>query len=104
MLVPGLLFHLLPQNISLNVCGGPAWVQIWIDFNADGDWDDAGEQVHNAFLGDGPHTIGVTVPAGSAVGTTFARCRISTSGGLLPTGSAEVKVLVIITNEVIIAR
>ncbi|MHC4499129.1 MAG: DUF7901 domain-containing protein, partial [Planctomycetota bacterium] len=92
VVVPPLLFHLLPQTIFLNVCGAPAAgaaVQIWIDYNRDGDWDDAGEQVHNAFLGDGPHNIGVTAPAGSAVGQTFVRCRISTAGGLSPTGQAD---------------
>ncbi|MHC4527950.1 MAG: DUF7901 domain-containing protein, partial [Planctomycetota bacterium] len=82
----------VPATISLNVCGAPAvgaWVQIWIDFNHDEDWDDAGEQVYNANLTDGAYLVTVTAPAGSATGITFARCRISTGGGLLPTGQAS---------------
>ncbi|MHC4474638.1 MAG: DUF7901 domain-containing protein [Planctomycetota bacterium] len=82
----------LPATVSLNVCGAPAvgaWVQIWIDFNKDEDWDDAGEVVYNANLGDGAYLVPVTAPAGSATGLTVARCRISTGGGLLPTGQAS---------------
>jgi hypothetical protein len=75
-------------NISVDVCGGGGVVQIWIDYNGDEDWDDAGEQVHNAWLNDGPHSIPVTAPAGSVQGLTVMRCRISTAGGLLPTGQA----------------
>jgi hypothetical protein len=80
----------VPTTISLNVCGAPAagaWVQIWIDWNGNEIWE-AAEQVHNAMLANGAHLIPVTAPNGSATGITFARCRISSGGGLAPTGPA----------------
>lgn len=67
----------------------------WIDFNHDGDWDDADEQIFADFdLGvvDGVQSLNFTIPQDSGAnvltGTTFARFRISTAGGLLPTGPA----------------
>ncbi|MHC4498101.1 MAG: GEVED domain-containing protein [Planctomycetota bacterium] len=81
----------MPTNISVNVCDAPdagAAVQIWVDWNQDGDWDDAGE-MYNTTLTDGQYLIPMTAPNGSATGITFARCRISTAGGLLPTGQAD---------------
>jgi GEVED domain/Calx-beta domain len=67
----------------------------WVDFNQDGDWDDTGEQIFtNVDLGttNGIQTLNFVVPqdAGSNVltGITFARFRLSTTGGLLPTGAA----------------
>jgi len=68
----------------------------WIDFNQDGDWDDAGEQIFTSYdLGtsDGTQTLSFTVPrdtGGNIVaGTTFARFRVSTAGGLSTTGLAD---------------
>ena len=67
----------------------------WVDFNQDGDWDDLGEQVFTSYdLGtsNGSQTLSFTVPrdtGGNIVyGTSCARFRLSTAGGLLPTGLA----------------
>ncbi len=67
----------------------------WVDFNRDGDWDDAGEQIFNDFdLGttDGIQTLNFTIPLDTGTnvvnGDTFARFRVSTVGGLGVTGSA----------------
>jgi hypothetical protein len=61
----------------------------WIDYNRDGDWDDSGEQVFNGTpLGAGENDLIVAVPAGLDPGTTFARFRFSSAGGLDPTGQA----------------
>src|SRR5262245_37199839 len=63
----------------------------WIDWNRDGDWTDAGEQViTDMALAEGEHTISITVPDLTAVGVgdTFARFRLSTATGLTPTGQA----------------
>ncbi|HUP42200.1 MAG TPA: choice-of-anchor Q domain-containing protein, partial [Thermoanaerobaculia bacterium] len=81
------------------VQGGPATLEVtaspaglldaWIDWNADGDWDDAGEQVFTSeSLAAGANSLGFTVPAGATPGTTFARFRLSSAGGLAPTGFA----------------
>ena len=61
----------------------------WIDFNADGDWDDVGEQVFTAeSLAAGSNALSVAVPLDATTGATFARFRLSSAGGLTPTGSA----------------
>jgi len=59
----------------------------WIDFNADGDWDDDGEQIFtNEPLSAGSNTLSVAVPSGATLGNTFARFRLSPQSDLLPTG------------------
>ncbi|MFO0913884.1 MAG: NF038122 family metalloprotease [Pirellulales bacterium] len=79
------------QSMSLNVTtsqGGK--LDAWIDFNRDGDWVDAGEQILvGRELNSGAQTIAVNVPASAAVGLTFARFRLSSAGGLQPTGAAS---------------
>ena len=72
-----------------------AVLNAWFDFNADGDWDDAGEHV---FAGPGidwrnKHSND-NHPSGATVGSTFARFRVtSTAGysyfGLAPDGEVE---------------
>ena len=56
------------------------YVQMWMDFNSDGDWDDPGEQVIlNERLGELPgdpwQPVSFTVPAGAASGDYQARVR-----------------------------
>jgi hypothetical protein len=61
----------------------------WIDWNADGDWDDAGEQVFaDEPLATGSNTLPLDVPARAVAGETFARLRFSTMRGLRVTGLA----------------
>ncbi|MEX2139953.1 MAG: GEVED domain-containing protein [Pirellulales bacterium] len=75
-------------KVSTPSSAGTAWLDAWIDFNADGDWDDAGERLGGGsiLMHEDFNHIDVTVPAGTPVGTTFARFRISEQGGLDPTG------------------
>src|SRR5690606_22059022 len=65
----------------------------WIDFNRDGDWSDPGEQIFaNTVLVAGVNQLAFQAPPGSQVDSlqsTFARFRVSSNGGLLPTGIAE---------------
>lgn len=62
----------------------------WVDFNTDGDWDDAGEQIFtDEALTAGTNSLSFTVPAAAVVGGTFARFRLDSVGGLLPTGAAS---------------
>ena len=62
----------------------------WIDWNIDGDFLDAGEQVATSLLlAAGPNTLNVTVPCGLASGATYTRFRLSPAGGLPPTGTAS---------------
>jgi len=64
------------------------FINAWVDFNADGDWTDAGEQVFNDIaVVAGANNLSFTAPAG-LVTPTFARYRFDTSGGLTDIGPA----------------
>jgi VCBS repeat-containing protein len=63
----------------------------WIDFNRDGDWDDPHEQIFSSKqLLAGINQLEVTPPLApdTIPGLTYARFRVSSTGGLLPTGLA----------------
>ncbi|MEZ6089918.1 MAG: GEVED domain-containing protein [Pirellulaceae bacterium] len=61
----------------------------WIDFNRDGDWLDTGEQIFaSQQLQPGSNRLAFSVPAGASAGETYARFRVSSGGGLSPTGAA----------------
>jgi len=62
----------------------------WIDFDQNGIWTDSGEQVAtNLAVNSGDNTLSYVIPAGTAPGTKVARFRLSTVGGLAPTGDAN---------------
>lgn len=63
----------------------------WIDFNRDGDWDDAGEQLFtdSVDLNAGPNLVSFVIPAGAGNGETYARFRLSTAGVSDPSGPAD---------------
>ncbi|HQQ04396.1 MAG TPA: GEVED domain-containing protein [Kiritimatiellia bacterium] len=62
----------------------------WMDFNADGDWSDAGENIAASHpLSAGANPFNITVPASAALGPTYARFRFSSGGGLSYTGLAS---------------
>ncbi len=64
------------------------FINAWVDFNADGDWTDAGEQVFtNAAVVPGTNSLSFPAPAG-AVTPTFARYRFDTTGSLTDIGPA----------------
>ncbi|HEX9982148.1 MAG TPA: GEVED domain-containing protein [Thermoanaerobaculia bacterium] len=78
------------SSITLTAGTTGGIVSCWIDFDRDGNWSDAGEQVvTNLALGaNASASPAFSVPAAAAQGTTGLRCRISTLGGLTPTGDA----------------
>ena len=68
---------------------GAGILQGWIDFNNDGDFGDAGEQIlRDRSLVTGTHLFTFAVPASAAVADTYARFRWSLERGLGPRGSA----------------
>jgi hypothetical protein len=88
-LVPG-------EPATLQVTASTAGVlNAWIDWNADGDWDDADEQIAvDRLLAAGVNLLTINVPGRAAAGKTFARFRFSTarglrSNGLAPDGEVE---------------
>ncbi|MFC1910664.1 GEVED domain-containing protein [Chloroflexota bacterium] len=83
------------QSASVNVTSNiPAsvvsYLNAWIDFNTDGDWDDAGEQIITDQQLQGVlQTFNFTVPADANLGVTYARFRANNeTQGIGPTGSA----------------
>lgn len=61
-------------DINTNYVGGNNGVNIWVDWNNDLDFDDAGEIIGNS-SGASAHTISVTMPAMAPVGTYRMRIR-----------------------------
>jgi hypothetical protein len=62
----------------------------WIDFNADGDWLDAGESLFPSgqALVAGVNNLSFAVPAGAVSDRTYARFRCTTTGVTFPQGYA----------------
>jgi hypothetical protein len=75
-------------NVSVSLGGqSRGLLQAWIDFNRDGDWGEANEQIFRDLrLGEGVHVLNFTVPAGAVTGPTFARFRYGWERGIGPTG------------------
>jgi hypothetical protein len=80
--------------ITVTVTGG-GYLDGWIDFNADGDWTDPGEQIFTSLYFDPlepTRTIQVrmpsTIPMPPQGVDSYARFRVSSTGGLRPSGLA----------------
>lgn len=66
-----------------------ARLDAWIDWNHDGDWNDPGEQIFASQpVLAGLNNLNFAVPSAAIGGTSIARFRLSTPGGLAPTGIA----------------
>ena len=77
-------------SMTVLVTGTGGRLNAWIDWNLNGSWNDAGEQLATDLaLSPGSHPLNLTAPAFSAGGTSFARFRLSTQTGLAPTGQAD---------------
>ncbi len=80
----------LPVEITV-VASAAGLLNAWIDFNNDGVWAD-NEQVFTdepVVAGSQSLTSTVSVPTPGSEGDRFARVRLSTAGGLAPTGRAD---------------
>lgn len=65
------------------------YLQVWIDFNRDGDWDDTGEHVVSDLrLGTATTNVPIPIPLTADLGSTFMRVRFGYDRGAdaLPTG------------------
>ena len=59
----------------------------FVDFNRDGDFNDSGEKVvSSSVLAAGLNSLNFVVPGSVVLGTSYARFRFSTAGGLGPNG------------------
>jgi len=79
----------LEATVTVNVQGSAGKLDAWIDFNGDGSWGGPGEQIfasRDVVLDDNDLTF--DVPSFAIAGTTYARFRVSTAGGLGVGGAA----------------
>ncbi|MDD4651151.1 MAG: SdrD B-like domain-containing protein [Methanothrix sp.] len=67
----------------------PGILQAWMDFNGDGDFEDAGEHIaSDQSLSAGETKLDFSVPTDAQVGDTYARLRFCSSSGLASYGLA----------------
>ncbi len=78
------------EIITRNTSGSDAFLQAWLDFNANGTFEASEQIATNLVLPAGTNTLEVNVPSTAAVGTTFARFRYSPTAGLGVGGDADV--------------
>ncbi|MCP4654870.1 MAG: DUF11 domain-containing protein, partial [bacterium] len=69
---------------------GPCNLTAWIDWNRDGDWGEANEELFpgGTALAAGLNPLSVSVPSGAGTGDTYARFRCTTDGAAPITGQA----------------
>ena len=88
-----MLFPSLPQGTSKEIIipvTGEGYLQVWVDWNIDGDFDDAGEQVvTNQSSSGGDLTITVAIPEDATLGASYARIRYSSQENLAASGYAK---------------
>lgn len=68
-----------PLSVSLSNGTADDIVYVWIDYNHNGDFSDAGELVYTSGMGAGPHTTNIAIPAISAnvlLGNARMRVRV----------------------------
>jgi hypothetical protein len=85
---PLLVGTLASVNVSLTSFTGTGKLDAWVDFNKNGAWEPAEKVFNNLTLLSGVNNLSFNVPSNAGVGPTFARFRLSSGGGLLPTGAA----------------
>ncbi len=76
-------------GVTVTVTGVNGLLNAWIDFNENGSFSDAGEQIFSdEAVSASANSLTFAIPATAAGGKTFARFRVSTAGGDNPTGTA----------------
>jgi len=81
VIIPPVILQGSTINITVTASVN-GFLDAWMDFNLDGDWADAGEQIFtNQSLLSGPNILALTVPLASMPGQSYARFRFHTSNG-----------------------
>ena len=82
-----------PYTFTATISGGYSTDQIlvWVDWNEDLDFVDAGEAVYTSAQGVGPHSTSITIPSGASAGNKRMRVRlhdVSTGANSTPCGTS----------------
>jgi chitodextrinase/C1A family cysteine protease len=79
------------STYQLSVHFTPGWAansaRAYIDWNADGDFDDSNETVLNASGATSPYSSNLTVPSTAKLGSTRMRVRLTYNGAITPCGA-----------------
>ncbi|GEM_PF-4357789 len=75
-------------SATVNGADVSASLEAWVDFDADGRWDDAAERVLSADVTDGDNPLRFAVPAMAVEGPSFARFRLASVAVGSVTGAA----------------
>lgn len=78
----GGLFNSQLEPVPVTVTSSGAGIlDAWVDWNADGDFDDSGEHVATSMaVHAGENLLNLSTPASAPIGFTYARFRLSTEG------------------------
>ncbi len=80
----------MPAQVNVFVTGTGGKLDAWFDFALSGTFSTAGNQVFaSQAVVPGNNTLSFTVPCSAGVGKSYARFRLSSAGGLGPTGTAN---------------
>ena len=84
------------SNTPITITGAGTYgldgVNVWIDYNQDGDFVDAGENVYSSAISAGPYTSTITIPLSALSGSTTMRVRlydVTGNGVTGPCGTAD---------------
>ncbi len=87
--LPAVLIASTNADITVNASAN-GLLNAWVDFDGNGSFADAGEQVFtDQALAAGSNNLGFAVPLAATQGSTFARFRFDSGGGLGITGLAS---------------
>jgi hypothetical protein len=84
---PGLAVNGAAVNVALSGTS-QARVDAWIDFNQNGNFDEEEQILTSVLVNRSMQTLNYEIPAELAIGDYQARMRLSSAGGLGPTGPA----------------
>ncbi|MEM7582822.1 MAG: GEVED domain-containing protein, partial [Acidobacteriota bacterium] len=75
-------------DITVTASGAGGTLDFFVDWDGDGSFGNNANEIYSDTLSVGSNTVSVVVPADAVAGTTCARFRYSSAGGLGATGSA----------------
>jgi Ca2+-binding RTX toxin-like protein len=88
VVLPGTFIAQASATISVTASTAGGKLDAWIDFNRNGTFDLTEQIANSVVVFAGNNNLTVNVPATVSAGLSYARFRLSTAGGLPPTGVA----------------